>query len=595
MGRGILGGMALGAFVALVGATTLSLILPLPERLRARQAPGLTPPTMSPPVKAPVPGAAPSSRETAQESVDRREGGDLAALPAEATPVDPARGSGEGAGLDASVSTTPAATPAPDVGGALGGEAPDASDGDVVAARPLPPAAPTAPDSMTPDDVPYRPDPSVSRPDMPAAPPDVMAVPPGDVARDWGPVVPEPLLPPASFPEVSAVLPPQMAKPETDADMGRADLAEAPSDAPVAAPPSRAGAPGPVSLPAAPDEALPQAPEVSAPQGNPDEAAPARPDTQVAGLPVPPVEPRPEAPRVTPPAQPDPAPAQPDPAGVEVSTPQDSNAKRVRIAASGNRSPESKVRVNRLPQIGTEPESRVPESETETEVAPASERALDRNAVHFQTDAPERPYMAVLLLDDGSDLALEALSDLGFPVSVVIAATQADAASRARAYRKAGHEVVMAISGLPSGARAQDVEVTLGSYIERFDVSVAMMEPVDGARLSRGVLQQIMTILAASGHGMVSFDQGLNTADQIARAGDVPSLRVFRDIDGRGQNASAIRRLLERAAFKAGQDGEAAVLARAQPETLRVLSTWALEGNGGQLNLAPVSALLNRD
>lgn len=87
----------------------------------------------------------------------------------------------------------------------------------------------------------------------------------------------------------------------------------------------------------------------------------------------------------------------------------------------------------------------------------------------------------------------------------------------------------------------------------------------------------------------------MNAADQIARRGGLPTVSIFRDLDAKEETSPVIRRYLDRAAFKAQQDGRAVVLGRLRPETVTALLEWALDGRAASLALAPLTAALTSE
>ena len=102
----------------------------------------------------------------------------------------------------------------------------------------------------------------------------------------------------------------------------------------------------------------------------------------------------------------------------------------------------------------------------------------------------------------------------------------------------------------------------------------------------------MVPILADQGRGLVTFDQGLNAADQEARRNDLPATTIFRRIDADAEDAPVIRRYLDRAAFKAAQDGRVVVIGTLRPETVTGILEWAVEGRASTVALAPITALL---
>ena len=92
--------------------------------------------------------------------------------------------------------------------------------------------------------------------------------------------------------------------------------------------------------------------------------------------------------------------------------------------------------------------------------------------------------------------------------------------------------------------------------------------------------------------GLITYDKGLNAADQVARREDVPSAAIFRQLDAEDEDVPVIRRYLDRAAFKAAQEGRVMVLGQTRPETIAALMEWTLEGRAASVTLAPATAVM---
>jgi uncharacterized protein len=86
----------------------------------------------------------------------------------------------------------------------------------------------------------------------------------------------------------------------------------------------------------------------------------------------------------------------------------------------------------------------------------------------------------------------------------------------------------------------------------------------------------------------------LNAADQVARRDGVPAALIFREMDAGGEDSPLIRRYLDRAAFKAAQEGRVVVLGSTRPETITALMEWSVEGRGASVALAPLTAVLSK-
>jgi len=146
---------------------------------------------------------------------------------------------------------------------------------------------------------------------------------------------------------------------------------------------------------------------------------------------------------------------------------------------------------------------------------------------------------------------------------------------------------------LPEGAAPADVEVAFQSFFAALPEAVVIMDlPEAVLQESRPRAAQVVEILADSGHGLVTYDKGLNTVMQIASQASVPAATVFRDIDPGTHDVAAMKRFLDQAAFRAGLDGKVILKAEARPETLTALAEWSLGSRAASVVFAPISALL---
>ncbi|MEM9349486.1 MAG: divergent polysaccharide deacetylase family protein [Pseudomonadota bacterium] len=205
----------------------------------------------------------------------------------------------------------------------------------------------------------------------------------------------------------------------------------------------------------------------------------------------------------------------------------------------------------------------------------------------------DRPLMSIIVIDETADASrLSALASFGAPLAFAVAGDAPGASEAMAAYRAAGHEVVL-LANIPDGAQPADVEVAMEAQLRAVPESVAVLDGTfAGFRGNRGVAGQVAEILAETGHGLVTFSQGLNAATQIATQAGVPVGTVFRDLDDQSQGNSVIRRFLDQAAFRAGQDGQAILVARTKGETISALLIWQQQDRASRVNIAPLSALL---
>lgn len=541
--RGFFGGLVFGLAAAAVGAAMISLLSPLPQRPEvAADAPQAQPDT--------VPDGDSGGLEGAGRDADLVEA-------APAAPGAPATDPDDLSLLQDS-DTAPADKPA--VGGATGGlDDPSAAavspEVSAIGDAPVSPAAP----SVTPE-APTADSGVTVVPDQPAQPrPPAMA----ETGSGFGTVAP-----PEAAPSVTAEsdLAPEQPDPATPATGPAAENAPAPSTETAAAP-EAATQPGGVMVPEAPE-------------------APAAPEARVSG---------------------DSSPGQRAPGAAPTLSQGDAPAPDTSVAAAPVAEPVA-PRTAALPQAGSD--DAVTRPGLGTPVVPLTERdspapdsgataapgndmppPIEAFAAPFENPA-ERPLMAIVLIDDDQSLGAEALSELGFPVSIAIDPSAPDAAAKMARHRAAGREVV-ALADLPAAASARDAEVSLGVWLDTLPEVVAILEGGGpGIQGNRPLADQVTAIAGATGHGLIFRDNGLNTAQKLAVRDGIPAAVVFRDFDGAGQTPAVMRRFLDQAAFRAGQQGAVIMLGRIRPDTMSALALWGLQDRAERVALAPVSAVL---
>ncbi len=271
------------------------------------------------------------------------------------------------------------------------------------------------------------------------------------------------------------------------------------------------------------------------------------------------------------------------------------------------------VRVNQLPHVGSVPApatqgapvAQVPAAPGApaapmpglpggglVKAAPPAEAAhssqLLRNRVIAEI-VPGRPYLAVVLIDDGSADA-QALASTGLPVSFAVDPTVPDAQDAAAIYREKGHEVLIADAGLPALATPSDLAQMFSAYFRTVPQAVGVIDrPEGGFQDNRLMAQRVVSILSDGGYGLVTYARGLNAAAQVAKTAKVPAAEVYDTLSG---DAASMARALDRAAFRAGQTGATVVTAPATPDVLAALQDW-LNGPGGtNVALVPVTTAM---
>ncbi|WP_246040437.1 divergent polysaccharide deacteylase family protein [Roseovarius arcticus] len=261
-----------------------------------------------------------------------------------------------------------------------------------------------------------------------------------------------------------------------------------------------------------------------------------------------------------------------------------------------------KIETGRLPSIGAEEPADTPDTTQEglpqldLNISSDSAPAIVAHAESF-ANSEGKPLMAIILIDDGSSpIRLDALDAFPYPLTFAVDAAKPGAQEAMERYRDAGFEV-LAIANLPEGADARDTETVMQTVFAAVPEAVGVLEGTGtGLQISRDASEQLAPILLETGHGLVVFSKGLETAPKLIAREGVPVGTVFRDFDSEGQSATVIRRFLDQAAFKAGRDaGGVIMLGRLRADTISALLLWGLQDRANRVALAPISAVLTAE
>lgn len=406
------------------------------------------------------------------------------------------------------------------------------------------------------------------------------------------------------------------------------EVAALPRDAGEAAPAPSEAAPAVVSEDSAP--VSPVSPDIS--------EAPSLPGVRVPDAEAPPAEEdmadqpepaQPEAPIVA-----EPAPAAPEEVVVDnpgpVPTPDVSDAPDsggvvtvdggdtqffTPVDSLGDRA--ESVEVNRLPTVGDDsgglpvvrrlPGTPVTEEtegedvaalivreETEEEAPEPGGPAIRAHAMDYDGADVGAVVSVVLLHDGASAMPASTIDRLPPTVAFAVEASAPNAAEIASAYRRAGREVVM-IPSLPPNAAPQDVEVALSDNLSRIPEAVAIMDlSGDSFQSDRSAVSQVVAVIGDTGHGLITFPRGLNTAHQQAERAGLPAGLIFRVLDEDGETDDQIRRTLDRAAFRARQSDAVILVGHTRDGTIDTLAAWANDMDE-TISLAPVSVALTAE
>lgn len=441
--------------------------------------------------------------------------------------------------------------------------APPAQEGDPAVTAPEPAPLPEAPKAEVAPEI-LQKGPVEAEEPAPADPADTAPAPAPDAAAASQPAeVAEEIAPSVPPAGVSGEAPQAPSAPSEPAVDGAEGVPAATADA----------APGvaPAVEPAAPKaEAAPMAVEPPPEPAAPVEEALLQPD---------------------PPAAPDPAPALVVPQEPGVTTPEPAPGLEadgaIGMAVPG-------VTTDRLPRIGDAEEAPAPEGQDDlAELAVTGTTPLELFARDFDNPAG-KPLFSIILIDRGTPPEDRVtLAALPFPVTFALDPLAPDSAEAARVYRAAGQEVAMLAAGIPVGATAGDLEQTFQALDMALPEAVAVLdEAAGGFQDQPDLARQAVPIVAEQGRGLVTYDRGLNTADQVARREGVPAAVIFRILDSEGESIPKMRNYLDRAAFKAAQEGRVLVIGTTKPETVAAILEWTVEGRASTVALAPVSAVL---
>ena len=230
-------------------------------------------------------------------------------------------------------------------------------------------------------------------------------------------------------------------------------------------------------------------------------------------------------------------------------------------------------------------------------VSEGSTAALMRNKVPFE-NPKGRPLMSIILIDAGEDgLDAELLSTFTFPVTFALDPDAKSATAMAKSYAAKGFEVLALAPSqahkLSPAENAADVETALNGAFAALPEAVGLIDaPAAEIQSSKKLSNQVIMALGKTGHGLVTYDIGLNTVDKTARRSGLKSDVVYRVLDAERESGTVIKRYLDRAALEAGKVGQIIVLGRTYPETVTALFSWGLSAKAATVALAPVSASL---
>ncbi len=229
------------------------------------------------------------------------------------------------------------------------------------------------------------------------------------------------------------------------------------------------------------------------------------------------------------------------------------------------------------------------------EAAPQKRRAIDAYGVLF--DQGEKPTMSILLVDVGNaGVPLNQAATLDLPITFAVAVDRSDATLAAKTYFESGHEV-LALSprsvqlSLSGGQSEEQVADLLTEFFEIVPQSVGLLDVPEATLQNDRVLSNyVLNALQETGHGVVTYEQGLNVVLREADKAGVPAGLIYRALDQKGESEDAIKRHLDRAAAEASRSGHVLVIGSTRVDTIQAIQSWAQSRAAQNVALAPVSA-----
>jgi len=243
-----------------------------------------------------------------------------------------------------------------------------------------------------------------------------------------------------------------------------------------------------------------------------------------------------------------------------------------------------------VPNTTTEVISGAPLAAPSELAASVSGPAIEVFATAFSGDT-SKPMLAIVL-EDTLESSLQPLVDAGVPLTFAVLAG-VDSSTSAQSIRGAGFEVVAL---LPEGlSLTEGVAENIARFMQNVPVAVALMDSSSPAlMLNRNSMQTVIEIAGPSGLGLITFAKN---GELVARAQADEAGMAFGSalhISDEFLDEELIIQALNQAAFVAGTNDRAIVFAKTKPTTISALLRWLQSARASQVEIVPVSVLLQR-
>ena len=216
--------------------------------------------------------------------------------------------------------------------------------------------------------------------------------------------------------------------------------------------------------------------------------------------------------------------------------------------------------------------------------------AIEVFATVFTGDT--RKPMLAIVLEDTLETSLQPLVDAGVPITFAVPAGNDNSAS-AQSIRGAGFEVVALI---PEGiSRTEGVAENIARFMQNVPVAVAIMDANTPAlMLNRDSMRAVIEASGASGLGLITYSKN---GELVARAQAEEAGVLFGSallISDNFRDEELIIQALNQAAFVAGTNDRAIIFAKTRPATINALLRWFQSARASQVEIVPVSVVLQR-
>ncbi|MEM9043241.1 MAG: divergent polysaccharide deacetylase family protein [Pseudomonadota bacterium] len=219
----------------------------------------------------------------------------------------------------------------------------------------------------------------------------------------------------------------------------------------------------------------------------------------------------------------------------------------------------------------------------------------------------EMPLIAILLeAPNETEIPVDAILGLGIPFTMAVIPRDEASAAFSQKARAAGLEVVahlpMADTGSPAGDAVireglseQEVRVLTQDLLALVPEAIGVSN-FGGSAVTpnREVMAAVLAELNRKGHAFVDVRVGVDGAGMaVARDLGTPAIRNTLTLQP-DTSEDEVYQLIDGAARDATTLGEVVILAKTSAPVLLGISRWALERNGKDARLAPLTAIIER-